>query len=161
MKVMKKEYIVIIIIFVVIVGFLSYSRTVQKNVENSATNTTASVEIGGTVFTVDVVDTEIERAQGLSLRESLATNEGMLFIFEKPGMYSFWMKDMSFPIDIIWIDENLKVVYIKENAMPQSFPEIFTPSVSAMYTLEVIASTTEKKKIKIGDDVNLNISNVQ
>ncbi len=157
---MKKEYIVTIVIILLAVVFLLYPRIIHKNGENSAIINTASVEIGDTIFNVDVVDTDTERTQGLSGLESLAEDEGMLFVFEKSGIYPFWMKDMSFPIDIIWISENLKVVYVKENATPQSFPEVFTPDNSALYVLEVSAGITTGKKIKIADDVILNISNV-
>ncbi len=160
-KIMKKEYIVTIVVILLAVGFLLYPRIIHKNGENSAINSIVSVEIDGTVFAVDVADTDIERAQGLSGRESLAISEGMLFVFEKSGIYPFWMKDMSFPIDIIWIGENLKVVYVKENATPQSFPEVFTPNLPALYVLEVNSGMVVEEKIKIGDDVILNISNVQ
>lgn len=164
-KIMKKEYIVIIVVVLLVVFFLLYPRITHKNgnydLKNSAITTTTSVEVGDTIFNVNVVDTDTERTQGLSGRESLAEDEGMLFVFEKSDIYPFWMKDMRFPIDIMWIDENLKVVYIKENATPQSFPEIFTPNIFALYVLEVNSGMVVEEKIKINDEVILNISNVQ
>ena len=102
---------------------------------------------------VDLALTLEEQGQGLSGRESLKEDEGMLFVFEKPGQYSFWMKDMNFPIDIIWIGENLKVVYIKENVLPESYPETYGPDRDAKYVLEVISGFSEKNNLKIGDRV--------
>ena len=60
------------------------------------------------------------------------------------------MKEMNFPIDIIWLDENLKIVAIKENAMTESYPEVFTPSTPARYVLEVPAGFVQKNKISVG-----------
>ena len=53
--------------------------------------------------------------QGLAVKNQLKENEAMLFVFEKPGKHSFWMKDMKFPIDIIWLDSTGKIVHIEEN----------------------------------------------
>ena len=77
----------------------------------------------------------------------------MLFVFDHPAQYPFWMKDMNFPIDIIWIDENLKVIFIKKNAVPESYPEVFTSPQNSKYVLEVVAGFSDKYNIKIGDKV--------
>ena len=83
----------------------------------------------------------------------LKENEGMLFVFNHADKYSFWMKDMNFPIDIVWIGEDMHVVYIKKNALPTSYPETFTPNQDAKYVLEVISSFSEKNNLKVGDKV--------
>ena len=80
-------------------------------------------------------------------------DEGMLFVFNHTGKYPFWMKDMNFPIDIIWIGEDLRVVYIKKDAKPESYPETFTPNQDAKYVLEVFSSFSEKNNLKEGDRV--------
>ena len=77
----------------------------------------------------------------------------MLFIFNSADNYGFWMKDMIFPIDIIWIGENKKIVYIEKNVLPESYPKNFSPNVKAMYVLEVLSGFSEKHNIKIGDEV--------
>jgi uncharacterized membrane protein (UPF0127 family) len=77
----------------------------------------------------------------------------MLFVFDKPSIYPFWMKDMNFPIDMIWIGENDEVVYIEKNAQPDSYPETFVSSQNAKYVLEVISSFSEKNNLKVGDRV--------
>jgi uncharacterized membrane protein (UPF0127 family) len=63
------------------------------------------------------------------------------------------MKNMNFPIDIIWIGEDLRVVYIKKDAKPESYPEAFTPNQDAKYVLEVFSSFSEKNNLKVGDRV--------
>ena len=75
----------------------------------------------------------------------------MLFIFEKPGKYYFWMKDMNFPIDMIWIGEDMRVIYIKKNAQPESFPKTYGPDIDSKYVLEVVAGFSEKNNLKEGD----------
>ena len=79
---------------------------------------TNTVTIGNTVFNVEIASTTAEQTIGLSGRKSLAENEGMFFTFNSPGVQNFWMKDMNFPIDIIWISGN-KVAGFAENAEPQ------------------------------------------
>src|ERR1035437_6315215 len=97
------------------------------------------VNIAGQNIKVDLALTQATQAQGLSGRQSLSENEGMLFVFDKPGKYPFWMKDMNFPIDMIWIGENLQVVYIEKDARPESYPESYGPSSDAKYVLEVVS----------------------
>lgn len=157
---MKKRYIVIIIFAVLVAfGFLLYPKSIHNNgdTSNLYIKSVNTVVINGTTFSVDIADNDTNRAKGLSGRESLPDDAGLLFIFDSPGVYPFWMKDMNFPIDIIWIDDNLKVVYIKENALPESYPEIFNPKVKAMYVLEINSGEVALNKIKIGDDVVLNV----
>src|SRR3989344_2021969 len=86
-------------------------------------------------------------------KKELKKDEGMLFVFNHTGKYPFWMKDMNFPIDIIWIGEDLRVVYIKKDAKPESYPETFTPNQDAKYVLEVFSSFSEKNNLKEGDRV--------
>jgi uncharacterized protein len=111
------------------------------------------VHIGGSTLNVEEADTPEARTQGLSGRPTLQTEDSMLFIFDEPGIYSFWMKDMNFSIDIFWIDENLRVVYMKENASLASYPESFKPATPVKYVLETVAGFAEKNGIKIGDRV--------
>ena len=105
--------------------------------------------------------TEEEQAQGLSGRQGLSSNEGMLFVFAEPGRYHFKLKDMNFPIDIIWLapsdiggdGEDLKVIYIKKNARPELYPATYGPDVNTKYVLEVISGFSEKYNLKEGDRV--------
>lgn len=103
---------------------------------------------------VDVARTPAERVKGLSGREAMQTNEGLLFVFEKNDTHAIWMKDMRFPIDIIWIDELFSVVDVAENVLPSSFPEIFKPKQSAKFVLEVNAGWVAHNNVRLGDKVS-------
>ncbi|HEV7702008.1 MAG TPA: DUF192 domain-containing protein [Candidatus Paceibacterota bacterium] len=111
------------------------------------------VQVGNTQIMVDLAITPEQQEQGLSGRISLKEDEGMLFIFEKPATYVFWMKDMNFPIDMIWLGEDLRVVYIKRDARPELYPEAYSPERDAKYVLEVVSGFSDKNNIKEGDRV--------
>ncbi len=118
------------------------------------------VTVGSVEIPVDIANTPQTQIQGLSDRRSLPDNEGMFFIFEKASIRSFWMKDMHFPIDMIWIGDNLEIIDITENAQPDSYhdgvnPKLFTPQFPSKYVLEVNAGFARSHSIKIGDVVSL------
>jgi len=131
--------------------------------------------INGVQINVEIALTPEARTQGLSGRASLGEKEGMLFVFDAPGKYGFWMKDMNFPIDIVWftssegneaglaprslgeveMTEDLRVVYIKKDAKPESYPEIFMPEENARYVLEVPAGFSDENNLQVGDRAEL------
>lgn len=100
----------------------------------------------------EVVNSPQERAQGLMSREHLGENQGMLFILERESRPSFWMKDMRFPLDIIWIDKEKQVVDITRNAMPciNECPGL-APRKEAQFVLELNSGFADKHNIGIGD----------
>lgn len=110
-----------------------------------------SVFLGGTEVAVTIADTPDSRTLGLGTRDKLGDNEGMLFVFDDDQPYGFWMKDMRFPIDIIWFDANRRIVYAKEHADPSSYPGVFVPSAPARYVLEVPAGFFSLHHLKVGD----------
>jgi uncharacterized protein len=109
------------------------------------------IESKGVQIKADIADTEAERRQGLSGAQYLNDNEGKFFIFEKAGYHSFWMKDMLFPIDIIFLDESMVVVDIKKNISPDTYPEVFSPQAKAKYVLEINGGLSDKYGFAIGD----------
>jgi uncharacterized membrane protein (UPF0127 family) len=137
----------------------SSQTTITKATENITDISTAKgpyVIIAGVRLSVEVVDTLAERGRGLSGREMLPENSGMLFVFDTPGRYGFWMYGMKFPLDIIWIDERLRVVYFVENAQPcVNICETYEPPADALYVLEVNAGFVKKYGLKVGDVVEL------
>ena len=117
------------------------------------------VVIKGQEFNVEVVDTPIKRSRGLSGREKLEENEGMLFLFSRAGYQSFWMKGMSIPIDIIWI-KNDKIVGFEKNVQPE--PGVRTTNLKRYVSpeavekvLEISAGTAERLGIQVGDEVSV------
>ena len=104
-------------------------------------------------FVVDIADTPELRTKGLSGTPMLKEGAGMLFVFPSPGMYGFWMNDMQYSLDIMWLDSAMRVVYALENIAPETFPEVFTNPVPAQYVLEVPAGTMQRYGIQEGDVV--------
>ncbi len=112
-----------------------------------------TIRVKGVPVQVTVADTPEKRRQGLSGRTGLAEGEGMLFAFEKDGDYAFWMKDMLFSIDILWLGASGTVVHIVPNASPESYPEHFSSPKPARFVLELPAGWTKVHDMKIGDKI--------
>ena len=103
----------------------------------------------------ELAATEKSRERGLMFRKSMPEDRGMLFVFEKEARLSFWMKNTRFPLDIIWIDQNKKIVDIYEYALPcKDVCKTITPQANAQFVLEVNAGFAEKHGIKVGDSLN-------
>jgi uncharacterized membrane protein (UPF0127 family) len=103
---------------------------------------------------VEIADTYEKRKAGLMFRESLPENQGMLFIFDSEDYYSFWMKNMRIPLDIIWIDKDKRIVDIKADVPPcKDSCEGLPSNAKAKYILEVNVGFAERNGIKIGDEV--------
>ncbi len=100
---------------------------------------------------VELVDTIETRALGLSFREGLSASSGMLFIFEDTEEHGFWMKDMRFPIDIAWLDEDFCIIHIEQNLAPSTYPTVYEPNAPARYVLEVSAGFFESRNAQKGD----------
>jgi uncharacterized membrane protein (UPF0127 family) len=145
---MKKVIIAILGILVVFLGLL-FLKPIRKDiyVEYKTTN----INILGTEFTAQIADNDPLRELGLSYRDSLDDNSAMLFVFEKPSVYKFWMKDMKFPIDMIWLDENKEVIHIEKDVKPETFPESFGPNKNAKYIIEIKANRVDQIGLSVGD----------
>lgn len=111
---------------------------------------TQKMSIGVARLRVAVADTHALRAQGLSGTLRLAEDEAMLFVFEQPQRPRFWMKNMKYPIDILWIGQTYRVLDITENADPKDFPQTYMPASEVMYVLEVPAGFVKANGIRVG-----------
>jgi uncharacterized membrane protein (UPF0127 family) len=143
-----------------IVGFWYYSNNFRNHeitsivspvISNETLPITAIVSSPqGVDIHVRVANTDKTRELGLSHFKTLAKNEGILFSFPQVGIYPFWMKDMNFPLDIIWIDENSTIVDRVINADPSSYPKSFIPQHVARYVLEIPAGTADQYGLIVG-----------
>ncbi len=124
---------------------------------SSDTSGISAVRIGNQTVKVELADSDPERENGLGGRETIGENEGMLFVFDNEDYYDFWMENMKFAIDIIWINGEMKVVHLKENARPESYPEIFRAEAVSRYVLEVPSGFVRKNGVKIGDAVQFSV----
>ncbi len=108
--------------------------------------------LGNKPFKVAIADTPAARQRGLSGRPGLDQSNGMLFVFEELSKTCFWMKDMYFDVDILWFDQNQKLIYAKQEASAAGYPaESYCPPSSTKYVIEVAAGTIQRLNLKIGD----------
>jgi len=145
-------------ILLAIVGGIAYLQTNQTNISLPFGNTTPTATINEQKFNITVAKTPQEKETGLSGKDSLPENSGMLFPFDRPDYYAFWMKDMKFSIDILYINGN-KIVTIVENAQPPKSKDeilpIYKPDELADTILEINAGLSKKYNIKKGDLVKI------
>lgn len=116
----------------------------------------ATATIENDKFNIEVADEDKERVKGLSERKNLAEDKGMVFVFDKKGKYGFWMRNVNFPLDIIYISDDTIVDIIK-NAEPKALDAtdipIYEPKQEANYVLEINGGLSDKLEIQIGDKV--------
>jgi uncharacterized protein len=93
--------------------------------------------LDGFPYNLEVVTKPADLARGLGGRNSLPEKNGMLFVFEKAGKHCFWMKDMRFSLDIIWLNEQKRVVKVASAVSANSYPETFCPDKPAKYVIEI------------------------
>lgn len=108
---------------------------------------------------VEIARTQEERERGLQFRSSLGEKEGMLFIFPELGRHSFWMKDTLISLDMIWFDENQRVVTILRDVpiCSEDPCPVYAPAGQAKYVLEVNAGCVSSLNIKEGEDVDFKL----
>ena len=116
--------------------------------------------VGSAQFTVEMATTMTQQACGLSGRTGLADGHGMLFLFSSPNIQNFWMKDMNFPLDMIWVDADFNIVGIVKNVSPDTYDatnpdksEFFGENYLAQYVLELPAGYSDKNNIKVGNKI--------
>lgn len=138
-----------VVIFFVLLGVYLLAQNTKET----------HVTVNDSKFQVEIADTDTEKQIGLSKTESLPENEGMLFLFDAPDYYSFWMRDMKFPIDIIFINGN-KVTTVISNALPPSETNgslpTFQPREKSDKVLEVNAGIAKKYNITEGSVIDIN-----
>ena len=120
----------------------------------------AKVTVKGFELNADVPITSELMAKGLAVKNQLKENEAMLFIFEESAKHSFWMKDMKFPINIIWLDSDGKVVHIEQNLQPCISVFIcagYSPNTDSQYVLETVAGFTQRHNVSVGTDIDFEL----
>lgn len=155
----------------------------MRGSKNSRVYDIAEIVVNNRTASVLLADTELKRIRGLSGKDSIGA-DGMLFISPNEDSLGIWMKEMQFPIDIIWLadaDERglqsaqmvadgrisvnqrrhqresavLMVVDMKENVAPETFPEVFYPKERAQYVLETNAGFTRDTAVSVGDRISV------
>ncbi len=113
----------------------------------------------GKVLQVEVMVKDGDRAMGLMFRPSLPEDRGMLFVFEELGFHGIWMKNCRFPIDILWLDEKLRVVHRYEGAPPcKTEPcPVYEPLQQALYVVELSAGQARREKVSLGTTLSFQL----
>ncbi|QQS69230.1 DUF192 domain-containing protein [Candidatus Saccharibacteria bacterium] len=110
-----------------------------------------------TVYALEIADSEEERIRGLSGRERLAENSGMLFVFDPPQQACMWMKSMRFSIDMLWLDTAKKIINMSADVSPQTFPKLFCATKPASYVLELPSGTIAGQSFAVGQTLNIHL----
>ena len=149
-------------LFVIIFVNLGLVLLLNINIKHSSGVESSEIRIGSSVLDIEVVSTEKERETGLMYRNSLPQGHGMLFVFDSPGFYPFWMKNTSIPLDIMWLNTRGRIIDIKRNVRPciefdrtQKNCPYYTPIEKAKYVLEVNSGWVDKNGISLGTFVSL------
>jgi hypothetical protein len=154
---MKKILLVFAILLIIIVGL----RFTQSNLGSSRVSLfrkSPTITINNQVFKVATATTSKDQQIGLSETKSLPQDQGMIFLFKSPGFYSFWMKNMKFPIDIIYIDNNTIITIVNSAPIPKNPSDnltIYTPSKLSDKVLEINAGLSKKYNFKNGDKIKI------
>lgn len=143
---MKKTAVILVVTGVLVGGFfLSKGKGVFRSGNDGV------VSVHGHAFRVELADTDEKRALGLGGRDGLCDGCGMLFRFDAPGRYAFWMRGMRFPLDILWIRDG-KIVFIEKNVVAD-FRGTIRPPIEADSVLEIDAGLSDRYGVREGDDV--------
>ena len=129
-------------------------KTTAPNQSEEATSTSKLV-IGDEVFVIELADTLAKQTQGLSDRKSLPDNHIMLFAFNDAQNWGFWMKHMHFPLDMVWLDEDYRVVTAMSDILPSSYPQVFYPTKPAKYVIEANIGFVKKFTITAGTQLTV------
>ena len=146
-----------------IIGLIFISRIVIKShndedfINYYRPQSTTKISFANGFIIADIAVSSFDRQKGLSDKKMIGDNSGLLFVFENSDRHGFWMKDMNFPIDIVWIDENKKIVGISSNLSPETYPEIFLPPQNIKYALEINADMAKKYNLATGTTLSFSL----
>lgn len=159
-KKITRGVIIFFVVVLVLYGYRCLSEKVcEVDVINKFIRHDITITMPNGALVAEVADTKSSRELGLSGRKSMRENEGMLFVFDAPGRYGFWMKDMNFPLDILWINQNGYVVAIESNFTPESYyykpPKTAINGPEASYVLEMNTGRAEEYGLFLGSRITI------
>lgn len=146
----KSQNSLLALLVILIIVFLGFSVLVYSFLNDK------QIVVNNHRIDTVVAETKEARAKGLGGWNRLGKDQGMLFKYSDNGVYCVWMKDMKFNIDVVWISDANKVVDIKENLSPETYPEVFCPDEDAKYFLEIPSGSVSKFGVRINDVVSIN-----
>jgi len=152
MKAIIVIFSILIVIFILAFKLSLFSFP-QPNIKSKNLR---KLQIGDALFKVEVAEDIVSRSKGLSGWENLPEDQGMLFVFSRPGKHAFWMKGMNFPLDFVWIRDR-KVVGVTENVPPggSPLPRTVRPPTPVDMVLEINSGLVSEKGIERGDQITI------
>ena len=155
------SFVVVLLLMVIAIGCESNVNGIDeikdKHISGNVINQTPQVKIGDAIFEVELAINPAERAKGLSGRNILDKNNGMLFVFSEDSATQFWMYGMKFSLDIVWISNSCKIIDITYNAEHPENPNsseglvLYSSKLPSTYTLEINAGEIDLYNINIGE----------
>ena len=149
----RAQALIPITIAAFIIGIIGLMSIPQDSKLESVEFPRGTIKVDEVPLEVQIADTEPRRVRGLMFQDQLPYDQGMIFVFDEPGLYSLWMLNMQFPLDMMWFDENGKIVHIEQDVPPcKAALEIATcqsvvPEKEAVYVLEVTAGFIKQNNI--------------
>lgn len=138
------------ILGVILIGSFVYIYRTPTHVAPTVPAGWAVGQFGGVSLRLELATTTTARELGLGGRTSLPSDYGMLFVFPKADRYGFWMKDTLVSLDIFWLDTQGQVIWMAQDVQPNSYPNVFYPSSSAISVLETNAGFAALHAIATG-----------
>jgi uncharacterized membrane protein (UPF0127 family) len=145
---MAKNIIIFLIVLIVIIAFSFFRKNTNPSLEAT------KIVLKNHEYQIEIARTSSQKAAGLSNRETLCSNCGMIFLFSKDGNLPFWMKDTLIPLDMIWINSNGQITDIITATDIKSL-KILQNTKPAKYVLEINANEAQKIGLKTGDIISL------
>lgn len=142
------------IVLIMLALILSLSITLASRNCNLGFHDDEDISINDQIMHLQIADTTKEQIRGLGGRSCIGDNQAMLFEFGKPADYRFWMKNMKFPIDIIWMDSNHEVVQVDANVQPSSYPKTYSTGQAVQYVLETKVGRASQLGIQNGQIIS-------
>ncbi|MDH5431280.1 MAG: DUF192 domain-containing protein [Nitrosopumilus sp.] len=149
----RAQALIPITIAAVIIGVIGMLTLPSDSKLESVEFPRGTILIGDIALEVQIADSEPRRVRGLMFQDQLPYDQGMIFVFDEPGLYSLWMLNMQFPLDMIWFDHNGNIVHIEKNVPPcKTALEItacqsVVPDNEALYVLEVTSGFIDQNNI--------------
>jgi uncharacterized protein len=144
------------LLVLLLIGLLAFGLVVfnDKRLGCGDYKSDKRLEVGGSTIHLEVAESLAERERGLGGRSCMKTDQGMLFVFENPDTYCFWMKDMNYPLDMIWLGKDKKIVDIIANVQPESYPKGYCPARDSMYVIELTSGRASGLGLKSGQQLS-------
>jgi hypothetical protein len=149
----RTQILIPVVIAASIIGVVGVMSIPSDSKLESVEFPRGTIKVDGIPLEVQIADTEPRRVRGLMFQNQLPYDQGMIFVFDKAGVYSLWMLNMQFPLDMIWFDKDGNIIHIEKGIPPCKTAletmacQSITPNGNALYILEVTSGFVDKFNI--------------